>query len=164
MGANSTRSTLIIYFSLSVVFNFLIVLVFLKAARKCTLLTRCASATHSNSQLFLSLWLSYSKPTQWQILPENCFSQIPSKSRRQGTISYWSGPCMCSRKRGALNNWECFSQEMVSIAWYFGLKVVSARVSELPAWVFFPDVERVEWLNRWELRLKVWEGKKDKKN
>jgi len=27
-------------------------------------------------------------------------------------------------------------------------EVVGARVSELPAWVFFPDVERVEWVNR----------------
>merc|ERR1719209_421234 len=26
--------------------------------------------------------------------------------------------------------------------------LVGARVSELPAWVFFPDVERVEWVNR----------------
>ena len=30
----------------------------------------------------------------------------------------------------------------------FCVKVVGARVSELPAWVFFPDVERVEWVNR----------------
>ena len=29
-----------------------------------------------------------------------------------------------------------------------GHKVVEARVAELPAWVFFPDVERVEWVNR----------------
>ena len=34
------------------------------------------------------------------------------------------------------------------------LKVVAARVSELPAWVFFPDVERVEWVNRWKKNYK----------
>lgn len=27
-------------------------------------------------------------------------------------------------------------------------EVILARVDDLPAWVFFPDVERVEWLNR----------------
>ena len=35
------------------------------------------------------------------------------------------------------------------------MKVVEARFKELPAWVFFPDVERVEWVNRCELRLKL---------
>ncbi|CAG9107919.1 unnamed protein product [Plutella xylostella] len=32
--------------------------------------------------------------------------------------------------------------------------VVLARLSDLPAWVFFPDVERAEWLNR--ILLQVW--------
>ncbi|XP_044750795.1 extended synaptotagmin-2 [Coccinella septempunctata] len=32
--------------------------------------------------------------------------------------------------------------------------VVLARLDELPAWVFFPDVERVEWLNR--IIQQVW--------
>ena len=26
--------------------------------------------------------------------------------------------------------------------------MILARVQDLPAWVFFPDFERVEWLNR----------------
>ncbi|CAB3248355.1 unnamed protein product [Arctia plantaginis] len=32
--------------------------------------------------------------------------------------------------------------------------VVLARLDDLPAWVFFPDVERAEWLNR--ILLQVW--------
>ncbi|XP_046681836.1 extended synaptotagmin-2 isoform X2 [Homalodisca vitripennis] len=32
--------------------------------------------------------------------------------------------------------------------------VILARIDELPAWVFFPDVERCEWLNR--ILLQVW--------
>ncbi|KAI8429978.1 hypothetical protein MSG28_000433 [Choristoneura fumiferana] len=32
--------------------------------------------------------------------------------------------------------------------------VILARIDDLPAWVFFPDVERAEWLNR--ILLQVW--------
>ncbi|XP_077294102.1 extended synaptotagmin-like protein 2 isoform X2 [Arctopsyche grandis] len=32
--------------------------------------------------------------------------------------------------------------------------LVLARVNELPAWVFFPDIERAEWLNR--ILIQVW--------
>lgn len=32
--------------------------------------------------------------------------------------------------------------------------VILARIDELPAWVFFPDVERCEWLNR--ILVQVW--------
>lgn len=27
-------------------------------------------------------------------------------------------------------------------------EVILARINDLPAWVFFPDIERTEWLNR----------------
>ena len=28
------------------------------------------------------------------------------------------------------------------------IKVILSRVQDLPSWVFFPDFERTEWLNR----------------
>ncbi|KAK9888894.1 hypothetical protein WA026_001115 [Henosepilachna vigintioctopunctata] len=49
-------------------------------------------------------------------------------------------------------NWKLIADKKRSIAKATALAnerdVVLARLDELPAWVFFPDIERVEWLNR----------------
>ena len=37
---------------------------------------------------------------------------------------------------------------MAFIKYLSCVEVILARVKDLPAWVFFPDFERVEWLNR----------------
>ena len=101
----------------------------------------------------------------------NWYGQIPAKAKEQGTVSQWTGPCTRSRKRGEeVIFYHChnvvseifgfktkFSNKIKKNIRFLpeenlscGLKVVEARLSELPAWVFFPDLDRAEWVNRWK--------------
>ncbi|XP_041974230.1 NAD(P) transhydrogenase, mitochondrial [Aricia agestis] len=73
----------------------------------------------------------------------------------QWSVAWLIGPVILSVLR---DQWRKESEYRRSLAKSAALSsekdVVLARLDDLPAWVFFPDVERAEWLNR--IFLQVW--------
>ncbi|XP_028175061.1 extended synaptotagmin-2 isoform X2 [Ostrinia furnacalis] len=73
----------------------------------------------------------------------------------QWSVAWLIGPVILSVMR---DQWRKESESRRNIAKAAALSserdVILARLDELPSWVFFPDVERAEWLNR--ILLQVW--------
>ncbi|XP_013193141.2 extended synaptotagmin-2 isoform X2 [Amyelois transitella] len=73
----------------------------------------------------------------------------------QWSVAWLIGPVVLSLLR---DQWRKESEYRRNIAKAAALSsekdVVLARLDDLPAWVFFPDIERAEWLNR--ILLQVW--------
>ncbi|KAL0850083.1 hypothetical protein ABMA28_011976 [Loxostege sticticalis] len=73
----------------------------------------------------------------------------------QWSVAWLIGPIILSVLR---DQWRKESEYRRNIAKAAALSsekdVVLARLDDLPSWVFFPDVERAEWLNR--ILLQVW--------
>ena len=66
--------------------------------------------------------------------------------RKERELKMFGAQCLASAKE----------KEVISVSVVWGcrctikpIKVIQARVRDLPSWVFFPDFERAEWLNRW---------------
>ncbi|XP_063633526.1 extended synaptotagmin-2-A isoform X2 [Cydia splendana] len=73
----------------------------------------------------------------------------------QWSVAWLIGPVVLSVLR---DQWRRDSEYRRSLAKAAAVSsekdIVLARIDDLPAWVFFPDVERAEWLNR--IILQVW--------
>ncbi|XP_063547334.1 extended synaptotagmin-2-A isoform X2 [Cydia strobilella] len=73
----------------------------------------------------------------------------------QWSVAWLIGPVVLSVLR---DQWRRDSEYRRSLAKAAAVSsekdIVLARIDDLPAWVFFPDVERAEWLNR--ILLQVW--------
>ncbi|XP_045760573.1 extended synaptotagmin-1 isoform X3 [Maniola jurtina] len=73
----------------------------------------------------------------------------------QWSVAWLLGPVVLSVMR---DQWRKDSEYRRNLAKSAALSsekdIVLARLDDLPAWVFFPDVERAEWLNR--ILLQVW--------
>lgn len=67
----------------------------------------------------------------------------------QWSVAWFVGPIVLLVIR---DQWKKTSDRRRTIAKAAALSsekdVVLARLNDLPAWVFFPDIERAEWLNR----------------
>nr|XP_032522091.1 extended synaptotagmin-2-B isoform X4 [Danaus plexippus plexippus] len=73
----------------------------------------------------------------------------------QWSVAWLLGPVVLSVMR---DQWRRDSEYRRNLAKTAALSsekdIVLAKLDDLPAWVFFPDVERAEWLNR--ILLQVW--------
>lgn len=73
----------------------------------------------------------------------------------QWSVAWLIGPIILSVLR---DQWRKESEYRRNVAKAAALSsekdVVLAKLDDLPAWVFFPDVERAEWLNR--ILLQIW--------
>ncbi|CAK1548474.1 unnamed protein product [Leptosia nina] len=73
----------------------------------------------------------------------------------QWSVAWLIGPVILSVMRDQWRKENEYRRNIAKIAAVSSEKdVVLARLDDLPAWVFFPDVERAEWLNR--ILLQVW--------
>ncbi|XP_038208671.1 extended synaptotagmin-2-A isoform X2 [Zerene cesonia] len=73
----------------------------------------------------------------------------------QWSVAWLIGPVILSVLRDQWRRENEYRRNIAKVAAISSEKdVVLARLDDLPAWVFFPDVERAEWLNR--ILLQVW--------
>ncbi|XP_030027055.2 extended synaptotagmin-1 isoform X2 [Manduca sexta] len=73
----------------------------------------------------------------------------------QWSVAWLIGPVILSVLRDQWRKENEYRRNLAKVAALSSEKdVVLARLNDLPAWVFFPDVERAEWLNR--ILLQVW--------
>ncbi|CAG9782942.1 unnamed protein product, partial [Diatraea saccharalis] len=73
----------------------------------------------------------------------------------QWSVAWLIGPVILSVMRDQWRKENEYKRNLAKAAAVSSEKdVVLARLSDLPSWVFFPDVERAEWLNR--ILLQVW--------
>ncbi|CAH0691376.1 unnamed protein product [Chilo suppressalis] len=73
----------------------------------------------------------------------------------QWSVAWLIGPVILSVIRDQWRRENEYKRNLAKAAALSSEKdVVLARLSDLPSWVFFPDVERAEWLNR--ILLQVW--------
>ncbi|KAJ2946336.1 hypothetical protein O0L34_g12373 [Tuta absoluta] len=73
----------------------------------------------------------------------------------QWSVAWLIGPVVLSVVRDQWRKENEYRRNLAKAAATSSEKeVVLARLDDLPAWVFFPDVERAEWLNR--ILLQVW--------
>ncbi|XP_026484937.1 extended synaptotagmin-2 isoform X2 [Vanessa tameamea] len=73
----------------------------------------------------------------------------------QWSVAWLIGPVVLSVMRDQWRKESEYRRNLAKTAALSSEKdVVLARLDDLPAWVFFPDVERAEWLNR--ILLQVW--------
>ncbi|KAJ0181251.1 hypothetical protein K1T71_003336 [Dendrolimus kikuchii] len=73
----------------------------------------------------------------------------------QWSVAWLIGPVILSVLRDQWRKESEYRRNLAKTAALSSEKdVVLARLDDLPAWVFFPDVERAEWLNR--ILLQVW--------
>ncbi|CAH2099809.1 unnamed protein product [Euphydryas editha] len=73
----------------------------------------------------------------------------------QWSVAWLIGPVILSVMR---DQWRKENENRRNLAKVAAISsdrdIVLARLDDLPAWVFFPDIERAEWLNR--ILLQVW--------
>ncbi|XP_026324357.1 extended synaptotagmin-2-B isoform X1 [Hyposmocoma kahamanoa] len=73
----------------------------------------------------------------------------------QWSVAWLIGPVVLSLLRDRWRRESEYRRSLAKAAAQTSEKdVVLARLDDLPAWVFFPDVERAEWLNR--ILLQLW--------
>lgn len=73
----------------------------------------------------------------------------------QWSVAWLIGPVILSVVRDQWRRESEYRRNLAKAAALSSEKdVVLARLDDLPAWVFFPDIERAEWLNR--ILLQVW--------
>ncbi|CAH2068752.1 unnamed protein product, partial [Iphiclides podalirius] len=73
----------------------------------------------------------------------------------QWSVAWLIGPVILSVMRDQWRKENEYRRNLAKAAAVSSEKdVVLARLDDLPAWVFFPDIERAEWLNR--ILLQVW--------
>ncbi|XP_063393693.1 extended synaptotagmin-2-A isoform X2 [Cydia fagiglandana] len=73
----------------------------------------------------------------------------------QWSVAWLIGPVVLSVLRDQWRRDNEYRRSLAKAAAVSSEKdIVLARIDDLPAWVFFPDVERAEWLNR--ILLQVW--------
>lgn len=73
----------------------------------------------------------------------------------QWSVAWLIGPVILSVMRDQWRKENEYRRNMAKTAALSSEKdIVLARLDDLPSWVFFPDVERAEWLNR--ILLQVW--------
>ncbi|CAH2237450.1 jg12785 [Pararge aegeria aegeria] len=73
----------------------------------------------------------------------------------QWSVAWLIGPVILSVMRDQWRKESEYRRNLAKTAAVSSEKdIVLARLDDLPAWVFFPDVERAEWLNR--ILLQVW--------
>ncbi|XP_049887465.1 extended synaptotagmin-2-A isoform X2 [Pectinophora gossypiella] len=73
----------------------------------------------------------------------------------QWSVAWLIGPVILSVVRDQWRRENQYRRNLAKAAATSSEKdVVLARLDDLPSWVFFPDVERAEWLNR--ILLQVW--------
>ncbi|KAM3966830.1 LOW QUALITY PROTEIN: extended synaptotagmin-like protein 2 [Aphomia sociella] len=73
----------------------------------------------------------------------------------QWSVAWLIGPVILSVVRDQWRKESEYRRNLAKAAALSSEKdVVLARLDDLPAWVFFPDIERAEWLNR--ILLQVW--------
>ncbi|XP_045489362.1 extended synaptotagmin-2-B isoform X3 [Pieris rapae] len=73
----------------------------------------------------------------------------------QWSVAWLIGPVVLSVLRDQWRRENEYRRNLAKVVAVSSEKdVVLARLDDLPAWVFFPDVERAEWLNR--ILLQVW--------
>ncbi|CAH0600288.1 unnamed protein product [Chrysodeixis includens] len=73
----------------------------------------------------------------------------------QWSVAWLIGPVILSVMRDQWRKESEYRRNLAKAAALSSEKdVVLAKLDDLPAWVFFPDVERAEWLNR--ILLQVW--------
>ncbi|XP_026726125.1 extended synaptotagmin-2-A isoform X3 [Trichoplusia ni] len=73
----------------------------------------------------------------------------------QWSVAWLIGPVILSVLRDQWRKESEYRRNLAKAAAQSSEKdVVLAKLDDLPAWVFFPDVERAEWLNR--ILLQVW--------
>ncbi|XP_013167015.1 PREDICTED: extended synaptotagmin-2-B isoform X2 [Papilio xuthus] len=73
----------------------------------------------------------------------------------QWSVAWLIGPVVLSVIRDQWRRENEYRRNLAKAAASSSEKdVVLARLDDLPAWVFFPDIERAEWLNR--ILLQVW--------
>ncbi|XP_068628461.1 extended synaptotagmin-2-A isoform X2 [Battus philenor] len=71
------------------------------------------------------------------------------------SVAWLIGPVILSVMRDQWRRENEYRRSLAKAAAVSSEKdIVLARLDDLPAWVFFPDVERAEWLNR--ILLQVW--------
>ncbi|XP_037871782.1 extended synaptotagmin-1 isoform X3 [Bombyx mori] len=73
----------------------------------------------------------------------------------QWSVAWLIGPVILSVMRDQWRKENEYKRNIAKVAALSSEKdVILARLDDLPSWVFFPDVERAEWLNR--ILLQVW--------
>ncbi|KAL4715269.1 hypothetical protein ACJJTC_007851 [Scirpophaga incertulas] len=73
----------------------------------------------------------------------------------QWSVAWLIGPVILSVMREQWRKENEYKRNLAKAAAQSSEKeIVLARLDDLPSWVFFPDVERAEWLNR--ILLQVW--------
>ncbi|CAH0722662.1 unnamed protein product, partial [Brenthis ino] len=73
----------------------------------------------------------------------------------QWSVAWLIGPVILSVMRDQWRKESEYRRNLAKTAATSSEKdIILARLDDLPAWVFFPDVERAEWLNR--ILLQVW--------
>lgn len=73
----------------------------------------------------------------------------------QWSVAWLIGPVILSLLRDQWRRESEYKRNLAKAAALSSEKdVVLAKLDDLPSWVFFPDVERAEWLNR--ILLQVW--------
>ncbi|XP_045505602.1 extended synaptotagmin-2-A isoform X1 [Colias croceus] len=73
----------------------------------------------------------------------------------QWSVAWLIGPVVLSVLRDQWRRENEYRRNIAKVAAISSEKdVILARLDDLPAWVFFPDIERAEWLNR--ILLQVW--------
>ncbi|CAK1599925.1 unnamed protein product [Parnassius mnemosyne] len=73
----------------------------------------------------------------------------------QWSVAWLIGPVVLSVLRDQWRKENEYRRNLAKAAAVSSEKdIILARLDDLPAWVFFPDIERAEWLNR--ILLQVW--------
>ncbi|XP_045454847.1 extended synaptotagmin-2-A [Melitaea cinxia] len=73
----------------------------------------------------------------------------------QWSVAWLIGPVILSLMRDQWRRENEYRRNLAKTAAMSSEKdIVLARLDDLPSWVFFPDIERAEWLNR--ILLQVW--------